>query len=58
MNYRPLIYLVALQADIVPIQVDGPEPGVDLQSLGQQSGTHVPHAVPTDVQHLRRKKEM
>ncbi len=44
--------LVSLEADAVPVQVNGAEPGVDLQRLGQQPRPHVPHVVPTYIQHL------
>ena len=41
-----------LEADVVPVYDDLPEPGVDLQRLGQQPRPAVPHPVTADVQHL------
>ena len=41
-----------LEADVVPVDDDLPEPGVDLQRLGQQPRPAVPHPVTADVQHL------
>ena len=44
--------LFTLEADVVPVYDDLPEPGVDLQRLGQQPRPAVPHPVTADVQHL------
>ena len=45
-------YLVSLDGDAVPVEVDGAEPRVDLQGLRQQPGPHVPHPVTSNVQDL------
>ena len=44
--------MFTLEADVVPVDDDLPEPGVDLQRLGQQPRPAVPHPVTADVQHL------
>ena len=48
--------LFTLEADVVPVYDDLPEPGVDLQRLGQQPGAAVPHPVPAYVEHLNKDK--
>ena len=44
---------VSLNRNSISIQIDGPEPGVDLQGLGQQPCPHVTHQVPGNVQSLK-----
>ena len=48
--------MFTLETDVVPVQDYLPEPGVDLQRLGQQPGAAVPHPVPAYVEHLNKDK--
>jgi hypothetical protein len=48
--------LVALKADVIPVQVYGAKSGINLQRLSQQPGADVPHAVSAYVQHLLKAR--